>query len=147
MLMIRIMIMLKIDLRWKNSHDSIEIYDETIHMRCSNNLCLAITRSENKLRRIMTLIWNVERNGLRYLVEHVAFDLTLCGSIPAIFLRSNCWVRLPYTLPSRTVLPSVQEIVCCPPTSSLCRLPRRSEFPLTLQLRQSSFVKGGWGLT
>ena len=31
-------------------------------------------------------------NGLWKLVEHVAFDLKLCGSIPAIFLRSNCWV-------------------------------------------------------
>ena len=59
-----------------------------------------------------------------------------------------CWVRLPHSLPSRTVLPGVQEIVGCPPsTSSLCRLPTRSEFPLTLWLRWSYFVKGGWGRT
>ena len=29
----------------------------------------------------------------------------------------------------------------------LCGLPRRSEFPLTLWLRQSTFAKDGWGLT
>ena len=45
------------------------------------------------------------------------------------------------------VLPGVQEIVGCFPTSSLCRLPRQLEFLLTLRLRQSPFLKGGWGLT
>ena len=34
-----------------------------------------------------------------------------------------------------------------PPTSSLCRLSRRSEFPLPLWLRLSPFAKGGWGVT
>ena len=90
---------------------------------------------------------NLYRKGNGLVVKHVAFDLRLWGLIPAIFLRSNCWVRLPHSLPSRTVLPGVQEIVGCPPTRSLCRLPRRSEFPLTLRLRQSPFAKGGWGLT
>ena len=46
------------------------------------------------------------------------------------------------------VLPGVQEIVGRRPTSSWCRLPRRSEFPLLTQwLRQSPFVKDGWGIT
>ena len=45
------------------------------------------------------------------------------------------------------VLPGVQEIVGCPPTSSLCHLPRQSEFPLTPWQRQSPCAKGGWGLT
>jgi hypothetical protein len=46
------------------------------------------------------------------------------------------------------IMPDVQEIVGSPLTNSLCCLPRVLAFPLTLQLRQSSFMKGGWwGLT
>ena len=74
-------------------------------------------------------------NGL--VVNHVAFGLRLCGLIPAIFLRSNCWVRLPQSLPSCAVLPGLQETVGCPPPPPLqaaCAacLPRRSEFPLKI---------------
>ena len=43
--------------------------------------------------------------GNGFVVKHIAFDLRLCGSIPAIFLRSNFWVQLPHSLPSCTVLP------------------------------------------
>ena len=60
------------------------------------------------------------------------------------FLRSNCWVQ---PSQSHMVLPAVQEIVGCPPTSSFCRLPRQLEFSLMLCLRWSFFAKGGCGLT
>ena len=60
-----------------------------------------------------------------------------------------CWVQL---LPnfssamSRAVFPGVQGKEGCRP-QAVCRLPRRSEFPLTLRLRQSPFTKDDWGLT
>lgn len=46
------------------------------------------------------------------MVYHVAFELRLCGSIPAI-------VGLPYYLPFHTVLPGVQETVGPPPQGFL----------------------------
>ena len=61
------------------------------------------------------------------------------------FDSRNCWFRLPHSLLSRIVLPGVQETMGCPHTSSLCCLPRRSEFPLlTLRLRRSTFAMQKW---
>ena len=58
------------------------------------------------------------------------------------FLRSNCWVQLPHSLPSRTVLPGEQqEIMGHPPP------PSQSEFLLTHWRRWSNFAKSGRGLT
>ena len=57
--------------------------------------------------------------GMAQLVEHVAFDLKLGGSIPAIVLRNHCWVRLPHSSLSCAILPGVQGKVGCPPTSSV----------------------------
>ena len=98
-------------------------------------------KPRNRLVRMLSYIVCLSKLSREWLS-----GLVRC-SIPAIFLRSNCWVRLPHSFPSRTVFPGLQEITGCPPTSSLCRLPRRSEFPLTPRQRRSSFVKGGWGVT
>ena len=67
------------------------------------------TRISYDIWEINSKVWG---NGL--VVKQVAFDLRLWGSIPAILLRSNWWVRLPHSIPSCPVLPDVQEIVGCP---------------------------------
>ena len=76
------------------------------------------------------------------LVEHIAFDLKLFGSIPA-FLEAIVGFdsHTPYC-PAQSCLFWKKKLV-----SPYKRLPGWSEFPLMLRQKQSPFAKGGWGLT
>ena len=58
--------------------------------------------------------------GMAQLVGEIACDLKLCGLIPAIYLRSNCWVPPPQSSPSHAVFPGgVQGKFGCPPKISV----------------------------
>ena len=99
-------------------------------------------KPRNRLVRMLSYIVCLSKLSREWLS-----GLVRC-SIPAIFLRSNCWVLLPHSLlSSHTVLSGGQELVGCPLKATYVAFaPRQSEFPLTLRLRWSPFAKGGWGI-